>query len=228
MTLQAFDKGLKGELRTKLALEHSLDDKHYHIFNNIIIPSGSITTQIDHVIVSKYGLFVVETKNKGGWIFGSPGDDRWTQVSYRKKFHFQNPLRQNYLHTKSIAEFLGIDHHSIYSIIIFSRTCRFRTEMPENVLKKDYIKYVKSKKQILFSDCEVKTICDKLLDLQYNTPAFAGRHHAQLLNKLYSSNTTCPKCGGKLVQRISHSRKGIGQTFLGCKNYPRCCYTKEL
>jgi restriction system protein len=102
-------KGWTGELQTKLTDFLFLDPKEYHNFNNVIIKTGSRTTQIDHIIVSKYGLFVLETKNKEGWIFGNQSDDQWTQVLGIKKYKFQNPLHQNYLHTKSLAELFKID-----------------------------------------------------------------------------------------------------------------------
>ncbi len=232
MALQALIKGYSGELRSRLAQKLFLDSEQYHVFNNIIIniiiQSESRSTQIDHVIVSKYGVFVVETKNKDGWIYGRPDDERWTQVSYRKKYQFQNPLRQNYLHTKSLAEFLGIDFGKIHSVVIFWGKCQFQTQMPENVLNRNYTGYIKSKKQLLLSNSEVKIICDKLLMLQHNTPFLAGWHHSSSLKKRYESSTTCPKCGGSLLERTSHTGKGTGQKFIGCENYPRCRYTKEL
>ena len=49
------------------------------------------------MFVSVFGVFVVETKNMGGWIFGSERNREWTQVfPNAEKYKFQNPLRQNY------------------------------------------------------------------------------------------------------------------------------------
>jgi len=162
VSLQAIIKGMTGELRTKFVQSLFLDSKQYHVFNDVIIPLNSMSTQIDHVIVSKYGIFVVETKNKDGWIYGRPYDERWTQVIYKKKYQFQNPLRQNYLHTKSLAEFLGINHSKIHSMVIFWGKCQFKTQMPENVLNNKRIDYIKSKKEILLTNEEVDKICFQL------------------------------------------------------------------
>ena len=63
--------------------------------HNVILPGRDGTTQIDHVVVSIYGLFVIETKNMDGWIFGSAEQRTWRQQFFKKKFKFQNPLRQN-------------------------------------------------------------------------------------------------------------------------------------
>lgn len=228
MGLQAIIKGWTGELKTKFAQSLFLDHRQYHVFNDVIIQLGSRTTQIDHVIVSKYGVFVVETKNKDGWIYGRPDNERWTQVFYQKKYQFQNPLRQNYLHTKSLADFLSINHSEMHSLVIFWGKCQFKGQMPENVLNNKYTGYIKSKKEVLLTGEEVDRICFQLQRVKENTPFLSGWRHARALKKQYESSTVCPKCGGDLLERTSHTGKKAGQKFLGCENYPRCRYTKEL
>ena len=134
MDLEAIFKGWTGELKTKFINRIFLDEQ-YTRFNNLMIKTDHGTTQIDHVIVSKYGVFSIETKDKTGWIFGDPNQDKWTSVIYNNKYQFQNPLRQNYRHTKSLSEFLRIEHDKIHSLVIFWGDCEFRTTMPENVFK---------------------------------------------------------------------------------------------
>ena len=102
------------------------------------------------------------------------------------------------------------------------------TNMPENVSYGNYTNYITSKKQLLLSENEVNRICNKLLIHQCNTPFLAGWRYANSLKKQYESSTTCPKCGGSLIERIAHIGRGKGQAFLGCENYPSCCYTREL
>jgi len=227
MMVQALIKGRIGEQKTRAAHKLFLDCNQYHFFDNVLLQLNSGPTQIDHVIVSRYGIFVVETKYRDGWIYGSSDEEQWTVV-YPKKFKFQNPLRQNYLHTRRLAEFLGIDHSKIHSVVIFWGKCQFKTQMPENVLNRNYAEYIKSKKKILLSNDEVIRICDKLLMLQYNTPFLAGWRYANSLKKRYESATICPKCGGTLIERTADTPQGTGQIFLDCKNYPRCNYTKAL
>lgn len=74
----------------------SLDREVYRKFHNIILPSKNGTAQIDHLLVSIYGIFIVETKNKKGWIFGSENQSEWTQTIFKEKYSFQNPLRQTF------------------------------------------------------------------------------------------------------------------------------------
>ncbi|MDZ7854092.1 MAG: nuclease-related domain-containing protein [Halomonas sp.] len=76
----------------------------YKPIHNVTLPTPDGSTQIDHIFVSRFGIFVVETKNMKGWIFGDKDQAQWTQKIYRKSFRFQNPLRQNYKHVKSLEK----------------------------------------------------------------------------------------------------------------------------
>jgi restriction system protein len=134
MSLVSSFKGWVGEIQGTLAAKIRLDSQVYRSINNVTITTANGTTQIDHVIVSKYGIFVVETKNIKGWIYGDEKQALWTQVLFGKKYRFQNPLRQNYRHTKALAEFLGIEHSKIHSVVLFWSECEFKTPMPLNVL----------------------------------------------------------------------------------------------
>ena len=74
------------------------------LLNNVTLKTETGTTQIDQILVTEAGLFVIETKHYTGWILGQPYDDYWTQVIYRKKSRFRNPLMQNYGHPKHLRQ----------------------------------------------------------------------------------------------------------------------------
>ncbi len=155
-------KGWDGELTVKLMQWLYLDKKTYRVFNNVTLPNfGGGTTQIDHIIVSVYGIFVIETKNMNGWIYGKEKEPTWTQVFFKKKYTFPNPLRQNYKHTKSISELLKIPEDKFHSIIFFiGDDCVLKTKMPENVLLKGYTKYIKNKTEKILTEKKVSTIVE--------------------------------------------------------------------
>ena len=69
-SLKSQVRGWIGEKMTRIAIFLSLDKKIYQRFHDVIINSPDGTTQLDHVIISPYGIFVIETKNMSGWIFG--------------------------------------------------------------------------------------------------------------------------------------------------------------
>jgi len=102
-------KGWNGERGVRRGLAR-LDGSLYHIFHDLYVPrpDGQGSTQIDHVVISPFGIFVIETKNYRGWIFGSEKQAQWTQQIYRRKERLQNPLHQNKLHVCALMAFLEL------------------------------------------------------------------------------------------------------------------------
>jgi restriction system protein len=128
-------KGYVGEFLVRRTLEKSLPKSHYTILNDVTLKTRKGTTQIDHIVVSPYGIFVIETKHMSGWIFGSEHDAQWTQSFRRSKQRFQNPLRQNHGHIKALEELLRLDSSKFHSVVVFSGSEVFKTSMPANVTK---------------------------------------------------------------------------------------------
>ena len=127
-------KGRRGEARVNSRILSRLDPSVYHLIPDMMLPVANGTTQIDHIIVSRYGIFVLETKNYTGWIFGGAKQAKWTQVIYKKKSYFQNPLHQNYRHVKALCELTGLPEKYFISLAVFAGDCTFKTDMPENVV----------------------------------------------------------------------------------------------
>ena len=145
-------RGWIGELKTRFNLWAGLDKNLYHRFHDIIIPSSHGTTQIDHILVSPFGIFVVETKNYKGWIYGSAEQSTWTQVIYKSKHKFQNPLRQTHRHKKVLSKYLGVNESNIQPVISFVGDVEFKTELPTNVLRSGLSSYIKQCWEVVFSD----------------------------------------------------------------------------
>ena len=73
---------------------------------NLYIPNGKgNTTELDVVLISKSGVYVFESKNYSGWIFGNENQQYWTQTllsgGKSRKERFYNPIRQNRSHIKN-------------------------------------------------------------------------------------------------------------------------------
>jgi restriction system protein len=96
------------------------------------------------VVVSPFGIFVIETKNYRGWIFGSEKQRQWTQQIYRSKHKFQNPLHQNKLHVKALMQFLNLPEDHFHSVVLFIGNTEFKTDMPDNVLNGGLIRWIKN------------------------------------------------------------------------------------
>ncbi|WP_264876287.1 nuclease-related domain-containing protein [Vibrio agarivorans] len=220
-------KGWFGEKKTALNLWVSLNNKTYHRFHDLILPSHNGTTQIDHLLVSKYGFFIVETKNMKGWIFGDERSPQWTQSLYGKKFRFQNPLRQTYRQKKVLAEFFGIDEELIRTVVYFGGDCDLRTPLPLNVMTGGLGRHIKSFNTPKI-DANQEQYFLKLIESYASTTTLKTSDHIKSLNARHSSSTQCPRCSSPLVKRTAKSGSYKGNVFLGCTNYPKCRYTKNL
>lgn len=228
MSLKSIIKGWSGELQGVIAKKLFLDSNIYTDVNNVTILTANGTTQIDHVIVSRHGIFVVETKNMDGWIFGDEKSAQWTQSIFGKKFRFQNPLHQNYRHTKALSEFLGIEHDKFFSVVMFWGDAEFKTPVPANVMSKGYATHIKGRTEVLFSGEEVTEIVTAIRDGMRPKTWAARRKHVADLKDRFESTTVCPKCGGALVLRTVKSGAKAGSQFYGCGKYPGCRFTEAV
>lgn len=231
MSLLSLIKGGVGEVMGSLAGKMFLDKAIYRSINNITLNTNNGTTQIDHVIVSIYGIFVVETKNYQGWIFGDASQAQWTQsLPGGAKFRFQNPLRQNYRHIKVLSEFLALTEDKFHSIVMFWGESKFKTEMPPNVLDRGYSSYIKNKTDVMFSEEEVEQLVEAIQSGILPKGWIKGwetrKVHLESLKERHESTTRCPKCGSDLVERIVKSGERAGERFLGCTGFPKCRFTK--
>ena len=188
MVMQPAVNDRENQARVKLAESVFLDSHEYHTFNNVVLPTGSKTIHIDHVIVSRFGIFVVETKNKNGWIYGNRPDRNWTQMVNNHKYKFPNPLQMNFIHTLSLSKKLGINVDKLFPAIVFWGNCEFRTIMPFNVLNNKLTDFIRSKKKAILNDTEVATVCGLLTKMKDNTSANNSGKPISLLMKWFGKN----------------------------------------
>ncbi|MFF2753517.1 nuclease-related domain-containing protein [Psychrobacillus sp. NPDC058041] len=119
-------KGAVGEWKVNKLLSNL--GSNYSIYHDLYVPNGAGgTTQVDHVVTSPFGIFVIETKHYEGWIFGDEKQRYWTQVIYKRKEKLFNPIWQNYGHIQAIKNQIPIENFEfIYSIIAFSKQSTFK------------------------------------------------------------------------------------------------------
>ena len=231
----AWFKGKFGEFTVNLALNFNLPKKHYHLIKNVTLPSGNGTTQIDHIVVSRFGIFVIETKNMTGWIFGSAKQRTWTQKIFKYTKKFQNPLHQNYKHTKTLESILGISGDAIHSVIVFAGDSTFKTEMPENVNGVGgSIRYIKSMNRELFTPGQVQEIISKISAGSFERGRKTNTSHVLHVKSVVEERKAavlenrCPQCGANMVIRETKRGPNAGSQFWGCSTFPRCRSTAPL
>ena len=128
------------------ALSAAFPPPHYHLLNNLTVRTNNGTTQIDHVLVSRFGIFVLEAKHYKGWIFANTDSLTWTQVLFRHRFKFQNPLRQNHGHVRVVQMLLDfLPPEFVRSVVVFTGDAHFKVGKPGNVVTlEELIPYLQS------------------------------------------------------------------------------------
>ena len=217
----------------------------YTILNDLVFKTEKGTTQIDHIVVSKYGVFAIETKNYRGEIYGDDNRQEWTQlivteVTYAKKWwktytyvtknHFYNPVKQSVGHALRIKEMLSaFPHIKIVPVVVFAGDAVLsNVESRYHVIYEDNLLDVINKyKTIYLKDNDVQTVLGILERSNVREMVNDRQHAKNLRTTAREVNATinsgiCPKCGGHLVER-----NGKYGTFYGCSNYPKCRFTTQ-
>lgn len=215
--------GQFGEFATEFALTNDNLDGELVVLKNLYVPLQGKTTEIDLLMIHEKGIFVFESKNYSGWIFGSSDQLNWTQsLQNGEKNKFYNPIRQNRTHIKALSEYLGKPMSEFTSYIIFSERCTLK-KVPEdtddiiivrrpNMLKK--LRATLKTAQSKYDHDEIQSMANRLISLT-NKDALEKQQHIENIK------TKCPFCGSELILR-----KGKYGQFWGCSAYPKCTFTR--
>ncbi|MEM9060377.1 MAG: NERD domain-containing protein [Pseudomonadota bacterium] len=235
-------KGARGERVVHAALTSVLNKEDYRVYSDLIVPVAGGTTQLDHLVLSRFGIFVIETKNMSGWIFGGADQKKWTQVHKGgKRRSFQNPLRQNYAHVRAVQEILGVDFKILHNFVVFTGTAEPKTHMPENVAwgLQALGKLIGVRKRLVLSEVEVINFAQRLESKAGENDGNVRNEHIRSLQEKAASETrapssipadlegqaSCPKCRGEMVKRVNRK---TGDAFWGCSKFPKCRGTRTM
>ena len=237
------DKGLEGEFLIYQKLAEYEQDGAKLLFNCYIPKKDGKTTEIDVIMIHRSGIYIIESKNYSGWIFGSEYDETWTQSLLGRgyeaqKEHFFNPVLQNKLHIKHLCSLLNDDEQKMYSIVVFSDRCELKsitvTSPRIKVLQRHELKTGISEymSQNLLTEAEVT----KIYDLLYPYTQVSEKQRKEHLKNVNidvsireaKRGKICPRCGSALVERTVKKGSRAGHKFYGCSAYPKCYYTENI
>ena len=250
-----FNKGRLGEFYIYKYLKSLAGYKRY-LFNLYVPKNDGETTELDVVLLHESGIYVFESKNYSGWIFGTESQQYWTQSlptrrGKSQKNHFYNPIMQNKGHLKWLQTFLADQTLPLYSYIVFSNRCTLKnitlTSGKHCVVNRynlfSAVEKNIAKAGIQLSSDKIDELFEKLYPLTQINEAEKIVHIRNIQQRTqdnFSRNTfspaatrnvekrQCPRCGGQLVMRFASRGKRQGKRFLGCSNYPRCRYIEKL
>ena len=230
--------GKAGEKRVSRKLDWL--PREYIVLNDVMLPTQYGTTQIDHIVVSPYGVFVIETKNYKGWIFGHENSEEWKQSLLGKKtlygwsseqHKFRNPIRQNQTHARAVKRILAdLGDFPIVPIVVFSDNAELKITTPNHivinwcllrkVIKQFDVKCISglSVKKIVSSLKTANIVNEEMKETHVSSVRRIKERKSQMIE-----NRICPQCHSPLVER-----QGRYGHFLGCSNYPKCNFTHNI
>lgn len=237
-------KGKRGEKHVGEELEGLSSE--YVVLNDVVLRTNRGTTQIDHIVVSPYGIFGIETKNYRGEIYGDDSRSEWTQViatdvTYRKKLwktytyvtknHFYNPVKQSLGHVLALKENLdGIGYVPFVPMVVFAGNAELanvHSQYPV-VHKEGLLPAIYGYEKIYLTKEQVREIVRRIRGIDVRESVKDREHvmnvkRAAIVRDEKIAAGVCPRCGGKLVLR-----KGEFGSFYGCSNYPKCRFTSKI
>lgn len=216
------EKGARGEKYVRFELERCKNENAYIVNDLFLKGQDGKTAQIDHVFINKNGIWVIETKNYSGKIFGKEEDREWTQVlAYGEEKHkFYNPIKQNNTHVYRVKEKLGWDS-PVFSVVVF-------IDADISNVKATGVYYANELKRVLWMNTGIN-LKEKEMDQYYNellyykeTCIITKEEHIENIQRTQRDlgKKICPRCGGNLLIRV-----GTYGDFYGCENYPKCKFT---
>ncbi len=250
-----FDKGSQGEYLIWDSLQQLPGYKKF-LFNCYLPKRNGESTEVDLILLHESGIYVFESKNYSGWIFGTETQQYWTQslpgrYGQAHKVKFFNPILQNQAHLKWLGEYLGIDSHFFYSCIVFGDECTLK-----DITLTSGRHYVTNRSNLFaaisshiqlsitkLSPEQIDSLYAKLFPLTQVDAEQRAQHikevkeiqhkqevaaQAPVASAQGSQDGICPLCGGRLVLRTATRGANAGNKFWGCSNFPKCRYIKNI
>lgn len=175
------------------------------------------------------GIFVFESKNYSGWIFGSEGQKQWVQsLKGGHKERFCNPNLQNRSHISALARYLALDLFRFFSFIVFSERCELKRVPADtesfSILRRHHlveaVNRILQGRERVFTNEEMDSIAQRLAALGKTEEK--AEAHIETVRGI-QNGTICPWCGAPLVQR-----EGKRGPFMGCSSFPRCRFIRNI
>lgn len=154
----------------------------YHVFNNVMLKTGKGTTQVDHIVISRYGIFVIETKSHKGTIFGDCNSKMWTQVLFtksgQKNYPFYSPYLQNYGHLRNLYKLFNLSYMYFLGIICFTSDSVdiSRINCQNAIIINQLGAVILSHTQILFTEQQVLELCNTLKSGNIQSKYYDRKH----------------------------------------------------
>lgn len=215
----AVRKGEIGEYKIDIQLDQLPNDCRY--LSDLLIKNPkakSDYSQIDHVVLTPYGIFVIETKNYQGTIYGGKDSKTW---SVNGKFKMMNPFVPNYSHIKALASLIDSKYQDLFiSLVSFTKRSTFKVDLDYRKIASNELivydielsEYIHRKvsvikiqhKEPLMSESDISTIYDTFSKADIKDPQVRKEHEQALktITQDTNSNSTCSICNKPVSDKV--------------------------
>lgn len=127
-------RGDIAETRVRRILSAGLEKSRYTVLDDVTVPSGGGTVHIDHLVISRFGIFVIESQYARGWVSGGEFQARWKQQYLGRPILFDNPVHRNTVQVEALSRLLDCPSRVFHPIVVVVGQRGFKTGMPARVL----------------------------------------------------------------------------------------------
>ncbi|MCC3356799.1 nuclease-related domain-containing protein [Bacillus sp. REN16] len=214
----------KGEIgEYKIDIQLAQLPNGYRYLSDLLVKNPKAKTgysQIDHIVLTPYGIFAIETKNYQGTIYG--GKDRKTW-SINGKFKMMNPFIQNYGHIQALTSLIDKKYHDLFiSMVSFTKRCTFKVDLEYRKIASNEIivydielsEFIRRKvsvlkiqhKEPLVTEGDISTIYQAFAKANITDPAVREQHKRALStntsNEKTASSPTCTICNKPVSEKV--------------------------
>lgn len=204
--------GVAGAWAAHLIARLRLSGRDYQVVRHVPLPTGGGSDALDRVVVSPYGVFVVETLRMKGRIYGAADQKAWIHQAGGQQHAIQNPLLPAARRARMLAAMLGLDAGKVYPVLTFAGGCSFEAEMPDNVTRGGgYARYIRSRTIPILTKADAARVVH-LLEARIADERRGDEPAAK----------ACPACGRDMVLRDAKRGDAAGKRFWVCSDFPTC------
>ncbi len=221
-----------GRRQVNAATEFLLGSSDYYLMKDVVLLTFEGLIQIDLIIVSRFGVFVVATYHYTGVIAGTELNDTWVQMTNNKEKHeFQNPSLQNKKNAETLRRLIGIDKSNMFPLVLFDSISAFKSGiMARTTHGSGFLQYIRSKQKLLLTTNEIKEIVEIIEAKRKKQGLVSGLKQIDTHNQtasLLDNHQVCAICGSEMVIRVAENGRHVGQQILRCILYPTCRSTRS-
>ncbi len=208
-----------------------LESNAYYVMADVVLLTFEGLIQIDFIIVSRFGVFIVASYDYTGVIEAYESSNSWFQiVNSKEKHEFNNPSFQLNKNTETVQSLIDIDKNKIFSVLVFDSITGFTSTMrARTTYGKDYLNYIRSKQELLLTTDEIKNIIETIEAKRKKQGLVSGLKSIDTSNQqgtILDDNRSCPSCGSDMVIKVEKNGRNAGEQYLQCVLYPTCRSTR--